>query len=309
MSPSSSPSLSPLTPARRLARREARRRQLRRRRWGFALTFIAVIAVIALVAGRGGGVRHAHARVAAPFGTVVRHSLPGTNLLREQRAVERVMSYTPYVVAGGPSRREIALTFDDGPGPYTPRLIEVLRKLRTPATFFQVGQSIQTFRAAALTELRDGYAIGDHTQNHAALAHFGRTDQRAQILKAAHAMRGVGTPFPRLFRPPYRSFDRTTTDLMRQLHMLMVLWSVDSADYRRPPAAVIAQRVLAGARRGAIILMHDAGGIRTATIAALPAIVHGLRRQGYKLVTIPRLLLDDPPTRGQSLTPPPGPGQ
>jgi peptidoglycan-N-acetylglucosamine deacetylase len=69
-------------------------------------------------------------------------------------------------------------------------------------------------------------------------------------LKAAAAIEGYGAPFPRLFRPPFRSFNRTTLALMRRLHMLMVLWTVDTSDYLRPPAATIVRRVLAGAAQG-----------------------------------------------------------
>jgi peptidoglycan/xylan/chitin deacetylase (PgdA/CDA1 family) len=218
------------------------------------------------------------------------------------------MRHTPYVVSGGTRRREVALTFDDGPGPYTLRVLRTLRKLRAPATFFQVGQSIPSFRLAALAELRGGYPIGNHTQNHVFLHRFGSTDQRNQILKAAAAIQSYGARPPRLFRPPYRSFDRTTLDVVHQLHMLMVLWTVDSKDYLRLPAPLIRKRVLSGARPGAIVLMHDGGGNRSRTIAALPSIVRGLRRRGYLLVTVPRLLLDDPPPIGQQLPPAAGSG-
>ena len=81
----------------------------------------------------------------------------------------------------------------------------------------------------------------------------------------------------------------------------MVLWTVDTNDYLRPGVSVIAHNALSGARPGAIILMHDAGGDRTQTIAALPMIVRGLRQRGYKLVTVPQLILDDPPQHTQSL--------
>jgi peptidoglycan/xylan/chitin deacetylase (PgdA/CDA1 family) len=73
-----------------------------------------------------------------------------------------------------------------------------------------------------------------------------------------------------------------------------VLWSVDTSDYTKPGAAVIARRALAGARPGGIILMHDGGGDRSQTLAAVPAIVHGLRTRGFKLVTVPQLLIYDP---------------
>ena len=83
----------------------------------------------------------------------------------------------------------------------------------------------------------------------------------------------------------------------------MVLWSVDTSDYLQPGVAAIVHRVLAGAHPGAIFLLHDGGGIRTETIAALPDIIRGLRIRGYRPVTVPRLLLDDPPPGGQPLPP------
>jgi hypothetical protein len=79
--------------------------------------------------------------------------------------------------------------------------------------------------------------------------------------------------------------------------MLMVLWSVDTADYTRPGVARIVYTAVSGAHPGAIILMHDGGGPRAQTIAAVPKIVRALRRHHYRLVTVPRLLLDDPPPR------------
>jgi peptidoglycan/xylan/chitin deacetylase (PgdA/CDA1 family) len=80
-----------------------------------------------------------------------------------------------------------------------------------------------------------------------------------------------------------------------------VLWTVDTQDYLRPGVKAIVRRALAGARPGAIILLHDAGGNRSQTIAALPLIVRALRKRGYQLVTVPRLILEDPPLAPQPL--------
>jgi peptidoglycan/xylan/chitin deacetylase (PgdA/CDA1 family) len=121
------------------------------------------------------------------------------------------------------------------------------------------------------------------------------------VLQQAAAITREDAPFPRLFRPPFGSFNASTLSLLRGLHMLMVLWSVDTGDYRRPGTKAIVQRALAGARPGAIILLHDAGGDRSQTIAALPLVIRRLRHRHLRLVTIPRLVLDDPPPRGQAL--------
>jgi peptidoglycan/xylan/chitin deacetylase (PgdA/CDA1 family) len=85
------------------------------------------------------------------------------------------------------------------------------------------------------------------------------------------------------------------------MHLLMVLWSVDTGDYLQPGVSVIVQRVLEGAHPGAIILMHDAGGNRSQTVAALPTIIHKLRARGFHLVTVPQMMADDPPPHGQPL--------
>jgi peptidoglycan/xylan/chitin deacetylase (PgdA/CDA1 family) len=85
--------------------------------------------------------------------------------------------------------------------------------------------------------------------------------------------------------------------------MLLVLWSVDPSDWRRPGVGAIVSNVLTHARPGAIVLLHDGGGNRKQTVTALPSIIDGLRRRHYDLVTVPRLILDDPPPRHQR---PPG---
>jgi peptidoglycan/xylan/chitin deacetylase (PgdA/CDA1 family) len=88
---------------------------------------------------------------------------------------------------------------------------------------------------------------------------------------------------------------------LRAMHLLMVLWSIDAGDYLRPGAGQIVRHVLAGARPGAIVLLHDAGGDRSQTIAALPSIISKLRARGFHLVTVPQLLAEDPPAPGQPL--------
>lgn len=220
---------------------------------------------------------------------------------REGRAINRVLAYTPFVRAGGRRRREVALTFDDGPGPYTPAVIRVLRRMHAPATFFEIGFMEHWFHASTRRQLRDGFPIGDHTQTHPKMAFLSPPAQRAEILDQAAAIRREGAPRPRLFRPPYGSFNRATLRTLRRLRMLMVLWTVDTSDYARIGPKAIVQRALGGARPGAIILLHDAGGDRSQTVTALPYIIRKLRRRHYRLVTVPRLLLDDPPPRGEKL--------
>ena len=112
------------------------------------------------------------------------------------------------------------------------------------------------------------------------MASLSAHDQYEELFEQMVQVEVLGAKRPRLFRPPYGSFDPTTFKELRHLHLLMILWSVDTADYTLPGTQAIVERALAGAKPGAIILMHDAGGNRSETIAALPAIVKGLRKRG-----------------------------
>ena len=143
--------------------------------------------------------------------------------------------------------------------------------------------------------VRAGMAIGDHTQDHPSLGGLTGKRQAVELDRAARAIHAGGGPWPLLFRPPYGSFNAATLALLRARDMLMVLWTVDTRDYARPGVRRIVYTALSGARPGAIILFHDGGGDRSQTLAALPRIIERLRRRGYRLVTIPELLRDDPP--------------
>jgi peptidoglycan-N-acetylglucosamine deacetylase len=282
-----------------------RRRQLQRRR-AVALGLLGLLVLALSIAFGGGSGRGSGGRDSDSTFPGVARLLPMGNEARERaaaesRAIDRVLAYTPFVTSGGGRRREIALTFDDGPGPYTPQVLRVLRRFHVKATFFEVGFMERWFHSSTTQAVREGHAIGDHTESHPKLALLRRPAQRVQIVSQADWLSRLGVPRPRLFRPPFGSFDARTFRVLRHNRMLMVLWSVDSADYSRPGATVVARRVLAGARPGAIVLMHDAGGARSQTIAALPEIVRELRKRHYKLVTVPQLMMDDPPPRGQPL--------
>jgi peptidoglycan/xylan/chitin deacetylase (PgdA/CDA1 family) len=218
---------------------------------------------------------------------------------RENAGIDRVLRYTPFVSAGTRRKREVALTFDDGPSQYTHAVMKILLAKSVPATFFVVGQQLNRFGPELNALLRNGFQIGDHTENHAFLGRMNTAAQYGQIHDAALRVRSAGAPMPRLFRPPYGSYNKGTLATLRRLGMLMVLWSVDPQDWRRPGTGSIVSTVLSQARPGAIVLMHDGGGYRDQTVAALPAIIDGLRRRHFHFVTVPRLLVDDPPPRHQ----------
>jgi peptidoglycan/xylan/chitin deacetylase (PgdA/CDA1 family) len=258
--------------------------------------------------GAGGGSVHAGAAPPPGFFTEIRvlastapRSLTGDQHADEDAAIARTLSYTPYVRIAGSQHRELALTFDDGPGPYTPQILSILERHGVPATFFEIGILERYFHASTAEIVADDFPIGDHTFGHLAMSRLSRRDQQAQLLADVAATGAWGAPFPRLFRPPYGLWNATTLSLLHKYRMLMVLWTVDTADWRRPGVRAIVRAAVGGARPGAIILMHDAGGNRAQTLAALPQIIAQLRARGYKLVTVPRLLLDNPAPANQRI--------
>ena len=287
-------------PGARAAAEEQLRRVYRRRRLGA----VWVVVLLVIVIGTATGANHRSTRHARASAVRALPPTPSAAAVarRENAAVSRVLAYTSYIAHGAGRQREVALTFDDGPGPFTPQVLDVLGAHHVPATFFVVGHSLIDFGATLPQEIDGRFAIGDHTQDHMLLTQLRRADQSRQIRELAQDVQSYRAPFPRLFRPPYGGFNATTLALLHHYRMLMVLWSVDTHDYLSPGVPTIVARALDGASPGAIILMHDAGGPRAQTVAALPAIIAGLRARHLRPVTVTRLLLDDPPDPGQ---PPP----
>ena len=98
----------------------------------------------------------------------------------------------------------MALTFDDGPGPYTPSVLAVLQRYHVPATFFEVGEGEQYFHAGTSADRRRGYPIGDHTETHPHMGGMSTREQQSELLQQTSAIGEYGAPFPRMFRPPVR---------------------------------------------------------------------------------------------------------
>jgi peptidoglycan-N-acetylglucosamine deacetylase len=200
------------------------------------------------------------------------------------------------VYCGGHRGHAVALTFDDGPGPYTHLVLRLLRRDHARATFFLVGRLVGDWPTLPVRELALG-SLGDHTWSHVNLAALPTPavtsqleDTRGAILADAHVRVG-------LFRPPYGSRNAAVDRVARRLGMLDVLWNVDSFDWAGANWSEIARNVLHHVSPGAIVLMHENRGqtIRALKFVVLPA----LRRLRYRLVTVPQLLALDPPSAAQ----------
>ena len=304
--PPSPPALS--APGRTVLGPPVRRRrggaQIRRRRSGAALLLLGlVVAVIVALTGSSPRATRSHGGPAAASalpGGASNSAAPSAEA-EGAAAVKRVLAYTPFVRTGGGQSKDIALTFDDGPGPYTPEVLSVLERFHVHATFFAIGKMERYFSASTIREFQDGDVVGDHTQSHPQLAQLSAHEQHEELFEGLLRIEVLGGDRPSLFRPPYGSYNATTMRQLRALHLLMVLWSADTQDYLQPGVPVIVQRALEGAQPGAILLMHDGGGNRTQTIAALPTIITKLRERGYHLVTVPEMLAKDPPPARQPL--------
>lgn len=285
-------------------------RVYRRRRAGAGFGLIVIVALLIAAVSSHGVSSHDSPKQAklkggahrdAPARPLDAAEQATANARAEQRAINSVLAYTPAVTSGGSKGDEVALTFDDGPGPYTQRLVAALDRLRVRATFFAIGEQERYFSEGTIAEIKSGDVVGDHTETHPMMATLSAHEQYEELFEQIARIELVGGPRPRLFRPPYGSFNATTFKELHHLHLLMVLWSVDTSDYTLPGVRAIVHSALAGAKPGAIILMHDGGGNREQTIAALPAIVKGLRKRGLHPVTVPQLLEDDPPPHGLPL--------
>lgn len=194
----------------------------------------------------------------------------------------------PSLRFGGPAGgKMVALTFDDGPSVYTPRVLSILNRFRAHATFFEIGRQVGPLAATARAVIRDGDVIGDHTWSHPDLTVQNTAAQVRPTQAAIHDATGFR---PCLLRPPYGIAPVGVVGVVRSLGLLTIQWDVDPADWSRPGAAVIAQRVLSAVRPGSIVIMHDGGGDRSETVQALGTIVPTLLGRGYRLVTVPQLL-------------------
>ena len=191
----------------------------------------------------------------------------------------------------GPAAEEtgmvVALTFDDGPDPqWTPQVLQILQQEGVKATFCLIGYLAARHPDLVRAEAGMGHAICDHTMHHP--LHLERRPHRDivdEIGAGADAIRAALGSDPLLYRPPGGTLSPEVIDVAHQRGLRVLRWTVDPADYRRPPAPVIMGRVLGGVSPGAVVLMHDGGGDRSQTIAMLPELIHQLKARGFTFGT------------------------
>lgn len=201
----------------------------------------------------------------------------------------------PVPVARAMPARTIALTFDDGPDPvWTPRILDLLRRHGAHATFFVVGSRVNLHPELVRRMLAEGHEVGSHTFTHADIAAVPAWRRGLELTLTRNAVAGATGRWPVLFRPPFSSEPAQLTEgelaVLRQIGTagyLAVLADADTQDWREPGTdAIVRAATPRRAGAGAVVLMHDGGGGRRQTLAALDRLIPALGRQGYRFTTV-----------------------
>jgi peptidoglycan/xylan/chitin deacetylase (PgdA/CDA1 family) len=178
----------------------------------------------------------------------------------------------------------VALTFDDGPHPqFTPRILDILQRYGVRATFFELGMNAERYPDLTRRIVAEGHIVGNHTWDHKHLTKLTDEQFDAEIDRTTQVLEQISGHEVVCTRPPYGDADARIVQKLADHGQASVVWSTDSRDFEKPGADAIVHNALAGLRPGAIILMHDAGGNRDETIAALPRIIEGIRAKGYRI--------------------------
>ena len=184
------------------------------------------------------------------------------------------------------ANKTIALTFDDGPGPYTEKLLDILDKYDAKATFFLIGSKVSGQASVVRSIQARGHQLGNHSWSHPELPKLSVDQIAGEIDRTNEAIRQATGVKPSILRPPYGAVNGVVLEQLRLRNMSSILWSVDTRDWADRNSQIVCSRAVAGARPGAVILMHD---IHQTSVNAVPCILSSLKQQGYSFVTIQRL--------------------
>ena len=181
----------------------------------------------------------------------------------------------------------IALTFDDGPGPYTAQLLDILDQHGAKATFFLIGSKVSA-QADVLRRMHArGHQLSNHSWSHPELPKLPVGQIADEIDRTNDAIKQATGVKPSILRPPYGAVNGIVLEQLRLRGMSSVLWSVDTRDWADRNSDIVCSRAVAGAHPGAIILMHD---IHQTSVNAVPCILSALKQQGYSFVTVQGLI-------------------
>ncbi len=206
------------------------------------------------------------------------------------------------ICRGSTARRQVALTFDDGPHPrFTAAILRLLEAYEAHATFFVLGRHAVRYPLMIKEMVKSGQEVANHSFSHLRFPAANRQAWLRELERTDLELDLLGCPDCGLFRPPYSAYNQGLLQCLEHLGQRLVLWSVDSADWREPDPLDIAANVLSKVRPGAIIIFHDSDETgradRGPTIEALSLILPALSARGYECVTVSELLAPRSPGR------------
>ncbi|MQA78523.1 MAG: polysaccharide deacetylase family protein [Streptosporangiales bacterium] len=230
--------------------------------------------------------REAASPTPGPSGTTATRSAPA----KRKRAKPRRLPATrvPQVLGDRSKRGEkvVALTFDDGPSPYTGQVLEVLRRERVPATFFVLGMNVRKRPADVHALALAGMSVQSHTWDHKNMESLSTEQLDRELRTTTREIQAHTGLRPRCVRPPYGAINPHVQGRIARAGQVPVTWNVDTRDWKHARAGTIVRRAVSGTHPGSIVLMHDGGGDRRQTVAALPHIIERLRARGYTFTTL-----------------------
>lgn len=193
----------------------------------------------------------------------------------------------------GPAKNEIALTFDDGPGPSTEKILDILKRYEIKATFFMEGSQMDIRPAIARKVISEGNEVGSHLYSHPNFYYYKKQDfeklMSEEIEKTEKTFEKTGFSRTNLIRMPHGYVKPWVKEIAKQKGYVLINWTF-GCDWKKMPADELAEVYINKIRPGAIFLMHDGGKNRQALLEALPKIIEEIKKRGYKLVTVSELL-------------------
>ena len=205
-------------------------------------------------------------------------------MLEDKMQKERAKNLKPL----DKQEKYVALTFDDGPNPdVTPRVLKYLDEYDAVATFYMLGSQAKKYPKTARAVANRGHEIASHSVTHADLSNVSASKVHTEMTDATNLIEQATGVKPRTFRPPYGAINQNVINKARDINQPIILWSVDSLDWKYPNANSVYSKVMNNMHSGAIVLMHD---IHPTTADALPSILKDLKNKGYKFVTVTDLL-------------------
>jgi peptidoglycan/xylan/chitin deacetylase (PgdA/CDA1 family) len=192
---------------------------------------------------------------------------------------------TPVAIDNLQGQKLVALTFDDGPDPNTGALLDILKKEKVTATFFVLGMRVAKYGDTTRRAYQEGHQIASHTYNHKNLTKLSPPARRSEINGTIAAIERTIGAKPTVMRPPYGAWNG---GVLTDAGMPLVLWSIDTEDWKDRNADRIYAHVMANVRDGSIILFHDT---YATSVEAVAKLIPALKAEGYAIVTVNRLIM------------------